>query len=482
MTNTMETPATVEWRKRGPDGSSENLHIEPRIMDRLCSKAWNFLKKAWDLAADDPRKVVHSLKVGIALTVVSIIYYMRPLYEGVGGNAMWAIMTVVVIFEYTVGATICKCLNRALGTFLAGLLALGVQWVASQSGERFEPIIVGASVFLLASAATFSRFVPVIKARFDYGAMIFILTFSLVSVSGYRVEKLFDLAHQRLSTIIIGISICIIVSTLVCPIWAGQELHCLVTRNMEKLANSLDCCVCQYFNGEGTNNGDKEYQKKLEGYKCVLGSKATEESMAGFARWEPAYGCFSFKHPWKQYLKIGASMRSCAYCIEALNSFLTSESQAPELIKRQLRGSCLRVSTNSSRVIRDLAIILKTLRKSTKLDILVEEMNSSVEELQNDLKALPSKLIQVESDKAEPILPTITIVRLVDVIPPATFASLLIEIVARIGGIVDEVEELEALAEFRQEVEHKPTQNQDVNKDLSDQWTDEVAMKVLQKV
>lgn len=63
----------------------------------------NFLDKAWNLGASDPRKLIHCLKVGIALSIVSIFYYMRPLYQGVGGNAMWAIMTVVVVFEYTVG-------------------------------------------------------------------------------------------------------------------------------------------------------------------------------------------------------------------------------------------------------------------------------------------------------------------------------------------------------------------------------------------
>ena len=90
-----------------------------------------------------------------------------------------------------------------------------------------------------ASAATFSRFIPSIKARCDYGAMIFILTFSLVSVSSYRVDELLAMAQQRVSTIIIGTSLCIIVSMTIRPIWAGQELHVLVTRNMDKLANSL---------------------------------------------------------------------------------------------------------------------------------------------------------------------------------------------------------------------------------------------------
>lgn len=45
------------------------------------------------------------------------------------------------------------------------------------------------------------------------------------------------------------------------------------------------------------------------------------------ARWEPAHGRFRFRHPWKQYLKVGAMMRSCAYCIETLSGFINSEVQ-----------------------------------------------------------------------------------------------------------------------------------------------------------
>ncbi|XP_058203686.1 aluminum-activated malate transporter 10-like [Rhododendron vialii] len=491
--NLREDPGTVEWKRKEANGSSTIVPSESgTIMNGAFFKAWSFLKKAWELGVDDPRKVIHCLKVGVALTIVSLFYYMRPLYEGLGGTSMWAIMTVVVIFEYTVGATVCKCLNRATGTLLAGFLAVGVHWIASQSGENFEPVVVGVSVFLLASAATFSRFIPVIKARFDYGAMIFILTFSLVSVSGYRVEKLFYLARQRLSTIIIGISICVVITTLICPIWAGEELHRLIIHNMDKLANSLDCCAVQYFDSSGgTNSSDKEFEKKLQGYKCVMNSKATEETMAGFAIWEPAHGRFSFQHPWNQYVKIGASMRDCAYGIEALSSCLISENQGPDLIKKHLSDLSLRVSSNSSIVIRELATNIKTMRKSVKLDFLIEEMNVSVKELQDKLKSLPGLLIpppgpeveQSENDNSKSeLISTAIPIPLVEVIPVATFASLLIEIEARVEGIVDAVEELETLAEFKPANDDKTKQNQPRNINLSNRLKDEGTMGVIQMV
>lgn len=53
---------------------------------------------------DDNRKWIHSIKVGVALVFVSLLYFLDPLYKEVGDdNAMWAIMTVVVIFEFYAG-------------------------------------------------------------------------------------------------------------------------------------------------------------------------------------------------------------------------------------------------------------------------------------------------------------------------------------------------------------------------------------------
>ncbi|XP_022721831.1 aluminum-activated malate transporter 10-like [Durio zibethinus] len=488
----------VEWRIRVADGSSEVLvpatgfarktwRVIKGLISGLALKVWMFLKRAWAIAANDPRKVIHCIKVGLALTIVSLFYFMRPLYDGVGRNAMWAVMTVVVVFEPTVGETLYKCMNRVCGTFLAGFLAVGVHWFASRSGERFEPLVMGASVFLLASAATFSRLNPSAKSLFDYGAMIFILTFSFVAVSGYRVHKLFDLAHQRISTIIIGTSLCILVIMLVCPIWSGQELHSLIVHNMDKLADSLDVCATRYFNHSGEcTNSNEEADKKLQGYKCVLSSKATEESMANFGRWEPSHGQFNFRHPWKQYLKIGASMRCCAYCIEALSSCINSENKAAESIKKHLSSSCLKVSSSSSSAIRELAETVKTMKKSSIVDLLVGEMNSAVQELQNDLKSL-SYLLNPSTTPEKKKLETAcieatTTVPLMEFIPVVTLASILIEIAVRIEAVVDAVEELAKSAEFRIDDDDKSKQSKIKDKIVSEEEKIEGTTKALQRV
>lgn len=114
MAQEKEVASGMEWRITMADGSSEVLAPDAGfakiawlalkgLIGGLVLKVWKFLKKAWDLGHNEPRKVIHCLKVGMALTVVSLFYYMRPLYEGVGGNAMWAVMTVVVVFENNVG-------------------------------------------------------------------------------------------------------------------------------------------------------------------------------------------------------------------------------------------------------------------------------------------------------------------------------------------------------------------------------------------
>ena len=114
MVSQNKTCNSPEWVVTIQDGLSVRLEPEKGQICRLLSwffglvssfrsKVSGFGKRVWKLGADDPRKVIHCIKVGLALALVSFFYYTRPLYDGVGGTTMRAIMTVVIIFDFTVG-------------------------------------------------------------------------------------------------------------------------------------------------------------------------------------------------------------------------------------------------------------------------------------------------------------------------------------------------------------------------------------------
>uniref|UniRef100_A0A0D9W4T8 Uncharacterized protein n=1 Tax=Leersia perrieri TaxID=77586 RepID=A0A0D9W4T8_9ORYZ len=384
------------------------------------------------IAADDPRRVVHSLKVGLALTLVSVLYYVTPLFKGFGVSTLWAVLTVVVVMEYTVGGTLSKGLNRAFATLVAGFIAVGAHQVANRCGPQGEPILLAIFVFLLASAATFSRFIPEIKARYDYGVTIFILTFSLVAVSSYRVEELIQLAHQRFSTIVVGVATCLCTTIFVMPVWAGEDLHKLAAANLDKLAEFLEGMEAECF-GEKVTSENLEGKTFLQAYKSILNSKATEDSLCNFARWEPGHGKFSFRHPWGQYQRIGALSRQCASSMEAMASYIITltKSQYPEAnpeLSFKVRTACSEMSSHSAQALRELSAAIRTMTVPSTT-------NNSMSAAIKAAKALRSELSE---DTA-----------MLQVMHVAVTASLLSDLVTQVKKISESVDNLARLACFK---------------------------------
>ncbi|KAH7855228.1 hypothetical protein Vadar_022617 [Vaccinium darrowii] len=405
------------------------------VFGKIKAKALDVAKKTKEVGQDDPRRITHSLKVGLALTLVSLFYYVRPLYNGFGSSGMWAIFTVVVVFEFTVGATLSKSMNRGFATVLAGALGVGANNLASLVGDKGQPIILGFCVFLFAAASTYARFFPHIKARYDYGVLIFILTFSLVSISGYRVDQIVEVAHQRLSTILLGGAICIIISIFVCPVWAGQDLHNLVATNLELLSNFLEGFGGVYFgvSGDGDSSmGPKEDKSFIHGYKSVLNTRNTEGSLANFAWWEPGHGSFQFRHPWKQYLEIGALTRQCAYHLEALHAYLNYEIQAPPEFQRKIQEPCMKMSLESGKALKELAMAIKTFAQPSCVDVHIESSKRAMNELKTVLKAVSRK----EYD-------------LLKIVPSLTVSSILTDIVKCVEKISESIHELSRQAQFK---------------------------------
>ncbi|XP_022756029.1 aluminum-activated malate transporter 2-like isoform X3 [Durio zibethinus] len=338
--------------------------------NNIKTRVFEFFSKVKKLGQDDPRRVVHSLKVGLALTLVSLFYYYQPLYDSFGVSAMWAVMTVVVVFEFSVGATLGKGVNRGLATLLAGALAVGAHKLANLSGRIGEPIVLGFFVFLQVSIFLF-------------------------------------------------------------PVWAGEDLHNLIASNMEKLGSFLEGFGDEYFKipEDGESKGDKSF---LQGYKSVLNSKSDEDALSNFARWEPGHGRFQFRHPWKQYLKIGALTRQCAYRIESLNGHINAEIQANPEIRSKIQESCTKMSLESGKALKELAFAIKRMVKPFSAGTHIENSKSAAKNLNSLLK---SGLWDGDVD-------------LLQLVPVATVASLLIEVVTCTVEIAESVHELSSMVNF----------------------------------
>nr|CAN82473.1 hypothetical protein VITISV_030202 [Vitis vinifera] len=366
---------------------------------KLVSKVAEVARKIKKLGQDDPRRVIHSLKVGLALTLISLFYYSRALYKGFGDSAMWAVMTVVVVLEFSVGATLGKGLNRGLATLLAGALGVGVHHLASLSGGIGEPMLLGFFVFL--------------------------------QVAGYRDREILELAHKRISTILIGGATCVIITIVVCPVWAGEDLQNLVALNLEKIGNYLEGFGGEYFR-TSEDEECKDDKSFLQGYISVLNSKGSEESLENFARWEPGHGRFRFRHPWKQYLKIGTLTRQCAYRIEALNGYLNSGFQAPTEIRSKIKDVCTMMSLESGMALNELALAVKKMTRPTSADPHIEKSETAAK----TLKTLLKSGIWEDTDFLE-------------VIKVATVASLLIDVTNCTQKIAESVHELASIAHFK---------------------------------
>lgn len=92
------------------------------------------------------------------------------------------------------------------------------------------------------------RFFPKVKKNYDYGIVIFLLTFNLITISSYRVDDVLKVTRERLYTMAIGSGVCIFMSLFVFPIWSGEDLHNFSVSKIEGLAKSMEGILLEFHN------------------------------------------------------------------------------------------------------------------------------------------------------------------------------------------------------------------------------------------
>ncbi|GJP49707.1 hypothetical protein CLOM_g8886 [Closterium sp. NIES-68] len=110
----------------------------------------------------NPKLVSLAVKSGLAATLSAVVCALEDPIPDLTEIGIWAVVTVDLVFESTVGSSLGKGINRTAGTLLAALLALGVNHVTPHLGS-LKPLFLAILVFWGSVIPTYYRYRPPFK-------------------------------------------------------------------------------------------------------------------------------------------------------------------------------------------------------------------------------------------------------------------------------------------------------------------------------
>ncbi|XVE85954.1 hypothetical protein DITRI_Ditri17bG0133400 [Diplodiscus trichospermus] len=429
-----------EFGWNSSDGSEDGVRCR---CFRSCSdsidKFWNGLQeisaKLYEMGRSDPRKVFFAAKMGFSLSVVSLLIFFKEPLRNASQYSIWAILTVVVVFEFSVGATLNKGFNRALGTFSAGALALGIAEVSIWAG-KFEEVVIVISIFIAGCVNGYLQCVEYERIPSK------ILTYQASDdplYSGYRSavqsssqeESLLDFALWE-------------------PPHGPYRKFSYPWRNYIKVSGALRHCAFMIMAMHGCILSEiQALPEKRQVFASELqrvgnaGAKVLRELGDKIAKMEK--------------LSSGDILREVHDAGEDLqlkideNSYLLVNSEswatAPQIKEHEEPMSIIDVKDDDNKVIKSLSDMWDFQNSNVGMDSRMPDLISSESMLKKSwprLSFTAEALLNQQESKVYESASSLSL---------ATFASLLIEFVARLQNVVDAFQELSEKADFKEPID-----------------------------
>lgn len=96
----------IEEQDPSSTSSSSSCCTFLSVSDRIvgwCRTIQDVSRRAIHMGQSDPRKIVFSAKMGLALMLISLLIFLKEPFKQLGRYSVWAILTVVVVFEFSIG-------------------------------------------------------------------------------------------------------------------------------------------------------------------------------------------------------------------------------------------------------------------------------------------------------------------------------------------------------------------------------------------
>ena len=313
----------------------------------------------------DYDSAVHALKTGIAVVLASLLSICDPIYSftATGG---WAVVTVIVLSQRTVGATMLKFTERTLGTAAAAAAAS----ICGLAVDRYlpdfwQPLAVASLLFVVTVYCIYRAD----TGSWTYAYTMTALTFNFLLLLCYRQPEL-AVHAARLLMIVIGGLTTLLVSVAPPQLTAHEKARTVLSESFEDAARAIRTVGAAVVSGRQLHRLSRVELAPAAlddeihvAYRQVVLARTTIDEATKAAPWE------AWLQPrrvdWARHKELGKRLRRTIYAVMSIDGFLRVDqprhSPPSEAFRRTLAPRLLAATERMAAVLATFATAVKTL-------------------------------------------------------------------------------------------------------------------------